>query len=115
MTNGNPYDKAHDLAQAIKDSEAFQRYVAVQKQLSQNPEALERVRDFRNLQLEVNQAHSLGQEPAEGRVEDMAIQYAKLNKDDLIAEYFQAEGLFVQMYNDVQNIIQKSLDHGFEE
>jgi cell fate (sporulation/competence/biofilm development) regulator YlbF (YheA/YmcA/DUF963 family) len=115
MTNGNPYDKAHDLARAIKDTEAFRRYVAVQKQLGQNPGALERVRDFRNLQMEVNQAHSLGQEPAEGRVDYIAIQYAKLNKDDLIAEYFQAEGLFVQMYNDVQDIIQKSLDNGFDE
>lgn len=115
MIIANPYDKAHELARAMQDSDAYQGYVAAHKKLAQNAGALEQVQEFRKLQIKVNQADALGQELAEGLVSDLAIQYQELNQDELIASYFQAEGLFVQMFTDIQQILQKSIENGFEE
>jgi cell fate (sporulation/competence/biofilm development) regulator YlbF (YheA/YmcA/DUF963 family) len=114
MTNSNPYDKAHELARVLLDSEIYQDYVAAHKKLAQNSAALDQVQEFRKLQMKVNQADAMGQEPVEGWVSDLALQYAKLNQDELIAEYFQAEGRFVQMFTDIQQILQKSMESGFE-
>ncbi|PKM78686.1 MAG: hypothetical protein CVU90_01425 [Firmicutes bacterium HGW-Firmicutes-15] len=113
MLNQNPYDKAHELARAIKDSEAFQRYVLVQKQLEQNPEAQEKIRQFRTQQMEINQAQILGQALDDEKVTQLTVEYAKLNMNKMIAEFFNAEGMFVQMFTDIQEIIQKSMESEF--
>lgn len=115
MLNGNPYDKAHELARAIKDSEAYQRYALAQQQLSHDTAAMERVRTFRSLQMEVNRAQILGQELPRDKASQVAVEYAKLNQDDNIAEFLNAEGMFMQMFTDIQQIIQKSIESGFLE
>lgn len=115
MTSINPYDKAHELSGAIQASKVYQDYVAAQKNLSQNTESLQKVQDFRDQQIKVNQASALGQEVSEGMVSDLSLQYVKLNKDELIAAYFQAEAMFVQMFDDIQKILQKGLEKGFQE
>jgi cell fate (sporulation/competence/biofilm development) regulator YlbF (YheA/YmcA/DUF963 family) len=115
MINNNAYDKAHELARAIKDSDIYQRYVLAQKQLEQSPDAQEKIRQFRIRQMEVNQAEMLGQTLDGDKVTQVTLEYAKLNQDKSIAEFFNAEGLFVQMFSDIQQIIQKSMESGFTE
>lgn len=115
MLKQNPYDKAHELARAMKDSEIYQRYVLAQKQLKQNPAAEEKIRQFRIIQMEANQAQILGEAQADAKVTEVTLAYAKLNQDKSIAEFFNAEGLFVQMFSDIQQIIQKSIESGFTE
>ncbi len=114
MVNQNPYDKAHELARAIKNSEIYQSYVLAQQQLEQNPEAAEKVRQFRIRQMEANQAQLLGQAPSNDKVSELTLEYAKLNTNKLIANYFKAEGMFVQMFTDIQQIIQKGLESGYD-
>jgi len=113
--NNNPYDRAHELARAIKDSETYQGYIIAQKELDKSPEAKEKVRQFRALQMEVNQAQILGQNLPDDKVQQLTIEYAKLNRDKAIADFFNAEGIFMQMFTDIQQIIQKSLESGFIE
>jgi len=115
MVNLNPYDKAHELARAIKESETYQQYVAAQIQLNQNQEAKEKVVKFRSLQMEVNQAQILGQELPNDKVTQLSIEYAKLLREESIAEFFRTEGMFMQMFTDIQQIIQKSIESGFVE
>ena len=115
MLNQNPYDKAHELARAIKDSETYQRYVLAQKQFEQDPEAKEKIRQFRTQQMEVNQAQILGQTLDDNKVTQLTVEYAKLNMNKLIAAFFNAEGQFVQMFTDIQQIIQKSMESEFTE
>ncbi len=115
MTENNPYNKAHELVRAIMENETYQRYVTAQKRLAQNPEAIEKIRQFRSLQMEVNQAEFLGQPVADGKVQQITLDYAKLNQNKSIAELFQAEGMFMQMFTDIQQIIQKGIESGFIE
>ncbi|MCX5779513.1 MAG: YlbF family regulator [Firmicutes bacterium] len=115
MLNKNPYDQAHELARALRESELYQRYIVAQKQLALDPEAQERVRKFRVQQMEVNQAQLLGQAVPDGKVSQVALEYAKLNRDKNIAEFLDAEGTFMQLFADIQQIIQKSLESGLTE
>lgn len=109
----NPYDKAHELVRAIKDHESYQRLVAAQNLLNQDPAAKFKLNQFRNLQMEVNQAEILGQPVADEKVQQVALEYAKLNLNKLIADVFAAEASFVQMFTDIQQIIQNGLESGF--
>jgi len=111
--NNNPYDLAHELARSITDNETYQRYIKAQMELDQNPEAKEKVRQFRALQMEVNQAQILGQNLPDDKVQQVTLEYAKLNREKSIADFFTAEGMFMQMFTDIQQIIQKSLESGF--
>lgn len=109
----NPYDRAHELARAIKDSETYQQYLQAQKELEKYPEAKEKIIRFRTLQMEINQAHILGQTPDNEKVQQATVEYAKLNREKHIADFLKAEGMFMQMFQDIQEIIQKHLESGF--
>ena len=60
MPNQNPYDRAHELARSIINSEVYHRYVAAKKELKR-PGNEQKNSCFRNKQMELNQAHLLGQ------------------------------------------------------
>jgi len=113
--NNEPYERAHELARSICSSEVYQQYVRAQQELDKHPEVKEKVRQFRIAQMEVNQAQLVGKDLPSDQVSQLSIDYAKLNRNETAADFFKAEGLFVQMFTDLQQIIQKSIESGFVE
>jgi len=111
--NDNPYDKAHELVRAIQADERYRRLAVALRLLNANPEAKKKLDLFRNLQMEVNQAELLGQPVAEEQVQQVALEYAKLSRNKLIGEVFDAEAGFIQLFSDIQQIIQKGLESEF--
>ena len=105
----NPYDKAHELARAIKESDIFRSYIAAKNELEEKPEYKEKIYKLREKQIEINRAQVLGEEPAPQLMQELTLEFAKLNQKKEIASFFEAEGKFMQMFNDVQEIIQKSI------
>lgn len=108
----NPYDKAHELVRAIKDHESYQGLVEAHNMLNQDADAKNSFIQFRKLQMEVNQAEMFGQPVANEKVQQVALEYAKLSRNKLIADVFNAEASFVQMFSDVQQIIQNGIESG---
>ena len=115
MNSVNPYDKAHELSRAMVKSDVYRRYVVAKKEVAKNSEAEQRVLVFRKLQMEVNQAQMLGQEVTELKITHLSLEFARLNQDQVIGEFLNAEGLFIQMFTDIQQIIQRAIESGFEE
>ncbi len=105
----NPYDRAHELARAIKNSDIFQSYMAAKNEIEQQPEYREKIFKLREKQIEINRAQVLGVEPAPQLMQELTLEFAKLNQQKEIASFFEAEAKFIQMFNDVQEIIQKSI------
>ncbi len=105
----NPYDKAHELARAIKDSDIFRSYMAARDEIEAIPEYKEKIFQLREKQMEINRAQVLGQEPSSHLMQELTLEFAKLNQQKEIASFFEAEARFIQMFNDVQEIIQKSI------
>jgi cell fate (sporulation/competence/biofilm development) regulator YlbF (YheA/YmcA/DUF963 family) len=109
----NPYDKAHELARAIKESDTFRRYIEAKYQVEQIPEYKEQIYQLREKQMEINRAQVLGQDPAPALIQGLTLEFAQLSQKKEIADFFAAEARFIEMFNDVQEIIQKSIKEDF--
>ncbi|MEN6325319.1 MAG: YlbF family regulator [Syntrophomonas sp.] len=109
----NPYDKAHELAGAIKASDAFISYLAAKQQLEAKPDLKDRIINLRQRQMEMNRRQMLGEEIKPGEAQEISLEYAKMNQNPGLADFFQAEGVFIQMFNDIQEIIQKAIESEF--
>ncbi len=110
----NPYDKAHELARAITDSEVYKRYVAAKLAVEQKPEYQEKILQIRNQQMMFNRAQMMGQEVDNDSVLELSQMFAKANQIKEMAEFFNAEGAFIQMFNDMMEIIQNAVEVGFK-
>lgn len=110
----NPYDKAHELARAITDNEVYKRYVAAKAGVENNPEYQEMIVKIRNRQMEVNRAQILGQEVDSDTIFEISRLFAEANQIGEIEEFFTAESSFIQMFNDLLEIIQKAVEVGFK-
>lgn len=105
----NPYDKAHELARSIMDSDVFKQYEQIRVEISNVPELQERISQLRLLQMEINRAHILGEETPSSKVQEAALEFALLNQDTKANAYFEAESGFIRMFSDIQGIIQNAL------
>jgi cell fate (sporulation/competence/biofilm development) regulator YlbF (YheA/YmcA/DUF963 family) len=110
----NPYDKAHELTRAITDSEVYKKYVAAKIEVERNPEYKEKILAIRNRQMEINRAQIMGEEASNDTILELSQQFAKANQIKEIADFFNAESSFIQMFGDIQEIIQKGIGKGFE-
>ena len=110
----NPYDKAHELARTVTSSEVYKRYVAAKSAVEKIPEYQEKILEIRNQQMEFNRAQMLGEEVNSDSVLELSQMFAKANQIKEIAEFFNAEGAFIQMFNDMMEIIQNAVEVGFK-
>lgn len=106
----NPYDKAHELARAITRCDIYQQYLEAKRKVEKDPKNKEAIVNMRNKQMELNRAQILGEDLSQETVNQLTLEFAKLNQNEEIAAFFKAESSFIQMFNDVQEIIQKELE-----
>lgn len=106
----NPYDKAHELARSIRESDAYQRYVVASERLHAEPESEQRMKSFRELQMELNQAQLAGQEISETKATHLSLSFGKLREDPITAEFMEAEEMFFRIYSDIHSILQKAVE-----
>jgi len=115
INNDNPYDKAHELARVITTSDVYLDYVAAKEEIEKNPEYKEKIYNIRSRQMELNKLQLLGEELPKDSVNEITLEFDKLNQINEIAEFFNAEGRFIQLFNDLQEIIQKAVAKGLGE
>ncbi len=101
----NVYDGAHNLAQAVKESEEFKRYDSLKKQLDGNPELSKMLKDFQAKQFEVQAKQMMGEQPGAEYMEQIQQLYAIMMRDPLAMQYLEAQMRFSLMMNDVYKII----------
>ena len=106
----NPYDNAHELSRSILQSEIFNNYLQTKKELDRKPASRDKVLEFRNRQMVVNRAHVTGEEVPADFIRQRSLDLAKLNQEKDIAAFFNAEAEFINMFNDIQEIIRQSID-----
>ncbi len=111
----NPYDRAHELARAIRDSDIFRGYIAAKNEVEEKADYKEKIFKLREKQMEINRAQVFGEEPAPALMQELTLEFAKLNQQKEIASFFEAEARFIQMFNDIQEIIQSSIKNDLGE
>lgn len=108
------YDKALELAQAIVTNEFYEAYRLAKKQIDQKPELKDRIGKIRSLQMELDRAQISGHLLPEGQVKTIRTEIEELGRDERIAYFFVTEARFIQFFNDLQGIIQKTIEQNFD-
>ncbi|MDO5718032.1 MAG: YlbF family regulator [Tissierellia bacterium] len=101
----NIYDKAHELASAIKTSEEFKEFKDLHKEVMANEKNKEMVEDFRKKVIEYQvQNYGKEEQDQEELNKIQQLQNALMMNQD-IAKYMMAEMRFSQIYDDINKIL----------
>lgn len=105
----NVYDKAHDLAKAIKESSEVADITNAMKLVEADPEAKAMLDNFRQSQMELQQKMMTGEMPPQEEMEKMEKLFEVLNLNLGIRRLFDAERRLSVIIEDVNKIITESL------
>ncbi len=101
----NPYDKAHELARALKLGDAFTRARNAKDKVEQDAFTLLMIQDFRKRQWELEAKQMMGQQLTEEEQKSFSklASVIELNQD--VREYLQAEYQLSVLMADIQRIL----------
>lgn len=108
----NPYDKAHELAKVIANSDQYLNYVKFKGVIEGNDELTGRLLQLRHMQMKLNVAENLDDEARQGIMNQINEEFTELNKIEAVSKFFEAENQFIVMFNDIQQILQKKIEEG---
>ncbi|MDQ8739193.1 YlbF family regulator [Paenibacillus sp. LHD-38] len=101
----NVYDKAYELAKALKDSEEAKLLKLAKEEAEANPEAKSMLDDFRERQTFLQQKMMAGEEPSAEDMEKMNKLYEVISQNPLIGKLLDAERRFAVVFEDVNRIM----------
>lgn len=111
----NPYDQAHRLAKALKNSSQYQDYRRARGKVVNNPRVLEMIKDLHQKQFALQSKALMGKELTEE-------EKSRLNKlqeivlmHDTAREYLEAEHQMIVLLADIQKIIGEAVEVGLPE
>ncbi|MGE5473744.1 MAG: YlbF family regulator [Ignavibacteriales bacterium] len=106
----NVYDKSHELARAIRESEENREYKKVRSQVYSNEKNKILISDFKVKQFEIQAEQLTGKEPDKEKVEQLQSLYAILTANPEIGKYFEIEYKFEKLISDVYKILGEAID-----
>lgn len=101
----NPYDKARELASAIRESDEYRAYMAAKEKAQENPELVNALNDYQEKQFELQKKQVIGEEIGPDIMAQMQNLYQILARDPVAAEYLNAQIRFAIMTNDVYQVL----------
>lgn len=101
----NVYDKAYELARAIRDSLEAKEIKEIRSKIEADPETKRMLDDFREKQMNLQKQMLSGQQPEQQEMEKLDKLYEVVSLNPLIKKLFEAERRFGVMIDDVQKIL----------
>ncbi|AEE96476.1 YlbF family regulator [Mahella australiensis] len=101
----NVYDKAHELAKALKESQEYIDYDKALKKINANDKNKKMLADFKRQEFQIQAAQLSGQQPDKEDVDKLQRLYQILCYDSDMSDYFAAEFRFNRMMADVYKIL----------
>ncbi|HEU4963245.1 MAG TPA: YlbF family regulator [Bacilli bacterium] len=101
----NPYDKAHELARALRESSEYKALLEQKGRVDQDPVAKKMLDDFRHRQWELETRRIMGEEITDTDREQMEKLAQAVQLNAVLSEYLQAEYRFGIVYSDVHKIL----------
>ncbi|PWI58074.1 YlbF family regulator [Sulfoacidibacillus thermotolerans] len=105
----NPYDKAHELVRALRESEEFRAMKKAVEQVGSDEQAKRMILDFHMKQLEFERKRLLGEETSQQDQADLQKLYDVLQLHTAVRDYLRAEYQFGVIVQDIQKIIADAL------
>lgn len=104
----NPYDAAHILAKALRESPEFKGYGDAQELLAKDSAAREMLLDFRKEQFRLQRQKLAGLEVAPEQLEKLDKLFEVLNLNLTVKRFMDAEFRFSRLIGDIQKIINEA-------
>lgn len=104
----NPYDAAHILAKALRESPEFKGYGEAQELLAKDSAAREMLLDFRKEQFRLQRQKLAGLEVAPEQLEKLDKLFEVLNLNLTVKRFLDAEFRFSRLIGDIQKIINEA-------
>jgi cell fate (sporulation/competence/biofilm development) regulator YlbF (YheA/YmcA/DUF963 family) len=110
----NPYDAAHALAKALRESTEFKELKEAQVNLKADSSALNMLTDFRKQQFELQKQQLSGLEVADEQKEKIEKLFEVISLNTLVKTFMQAEYRVAVMLQDIQKTIGEATDEIFD-
>ncbi|MDR0266852.1 YlbF family regulator [Paenibacillus sp.] len=107
----NIYDKANELAKALKESQEVQDITSAMSLIEKDPESKSMLEDFRNRQMEIQQRMMSGDMPSQEEMEKMEKLFDVLSLNLNIRRLFDAERRLSVIIEDINKMISDSLQN----
>ena len=105
----NVYDEAHNLAKAIKESNEFKEFDRIRKEVDDDKETSDMLKELTELQVQLQTAQMVGQQPDK----DVFARFQSLKTmamtKPLAMQYMQAQYALATMMNDVFGIVGEAI------
>ena len=88
------YDKAHDLAKEIQNSEEYKEFARLKEMVTADEKTKEMIKDYKKLQLEAQTCYLTNREPSEETMEKIKKLGEVLQFNQDVTEFFAAEYKF---------------------
>ncbi|MDP5274401.1 YlbF family regulator [Chengkuizengella axinellae] len=105
----NIYDKAHDLAKALKESDELKILIEAREAVKSNEEANKMLEDFSQVQNLLQQKMMAGEQPSEEEMGQIQKLYEVLQLNPLLSKLFDSEQRIGVIVQDVHKIINEPL------
>lgn len=99
------YDKAHELARALRSTPEFVALKTTQDKLKNDPQAYKMFLDYRRKEIAYQSAVMSGQHPEEDEVKNLHRLAQIVNLNSIVRDYIEAEARFGVIFSDIQRII----------
>ncbi|SFS70810.1 YlbF family regulator [Marininema halotolerans] len=101
----NPYDKAHELARALTNSEELTSLIEAKNLIDQSPDDRLLIEHFRQKQMEMSSHQMQGTEPNDDQKAEWAKLVTEVNGKPNLTRYLEAEGRVGQLMQDINRIL----------
>ncbi|MGE5494058.1 MAG: YlbF family regulator [Burkholderiales bacterium] len=108
------YDKAHELANEIKNSPEYKVYARLKAVVMADESTKALIKDYKKLQFEAQAAYLAGNEPPTETMDKVKKLGELLAFNNSVTEFFAAEYKFQTLVGDVYNILNSACDLGLD-
>ncbi len=110
----NPYDAAHALAKALRESNEFKEIKEAQVNLKADRSALNMLTDFRKRQFDLQKQQLSGLEVADQQKEKIEKLFEVISLNTLVKNFMQAEYRVAVLLQDIQKAIGEATNEIFD-
>ena len=110
----NIEDKALEVQNELRDSEAFTKFDESFKAMLADDEARGLYEGFRDFQISLNEKQSQGIQVTEEEIEGSRVQFEALKENEIVNDFMANEHALNQLIHEVSTIIMKPLEEAYE-
>ena len=106
----NVYDAAHDLEQALRNSDEFSELKNIYTDVNNDESAKKMFENFRDMQLNLQQKQMQGIQPSQEEIQQAQQQMQLVQQHEKISKLMELEQRLSTVINDLNKIIMKPLE-----